>query len=291
MIGGLIPTTLRSILAAGSLAALGGAAPLALHPSPADAQVADTLAPLPVMVAGRLVEVRTELAVGDALLRLEPVSGPATEMRTAESGRFTFSGVPPGRYTLRVERLGYRPLEHALELGPGTETDLQIQLVPEALRLEPVIAVAMRRSRLSMSGFEERRRSGLGHYITRADIDAEEVLHTTAVLRHVPGLRLLPTPNGRLDVAMRSGCRPSVFVDGTRREHVPGITIDDLVLPDFIDAIEVYRDFVPVQFGSSDCGAVAIWTRNTVPGREPAPIWKKIIVGLFVITGLVFLAN
>lgn len=260
-------------------------------PDRAHAQVADTLSPLPVEVRGRLLELDTELAVGDALVRLEPVNGAASRVRSDSTGYFTFPPVPPGRYSLHVEQIGYRTLDYPLELGDGTETDLQIQLVPEAVLLEPVVAVASRRTRLSLSGFDERRRSGLGHYITRADIDAEEALHTTTLLRHVPGVQLLPTPNGRLDVAMRGDCRPAIIVDGTRREYVPGTTLDDIVLPDYIDGIEIYRDFIPIQFGTSSCGAVAIWTRNTVPGREPAPLWKKIIIGLFAITGLVFLAN
>ena len=107
----------------------------AISPAGARAQAADSIAPLPVTVTGRLVELRTEIAVGDALLRLEPVNGVSSEVRTEETGRFTFSPVPPGSYTLRVEHLGYQSLAHALDLGRGMETDLQIQLVPEALQL------------------------------------------------------------------------------------------------------------------------------------------------------------
>ena len=55
---------------------------------------------------------------------------------TDEFGRFTLVNVPIGEYTLRVEYLGYLPLE--LEITGDSATPLSVLMTPDAFELEGV---------------------------------------------------------------------------------------------------------------------------------------------------------
>ena len=108
------------------------------------------------------------------------------------------------------------------------------------------------------------------------------------------GMRAAPGPNRTTLITMRGGCLASIFVDGVHvnrqdvsqepatgstrslRDAMSGgvtprgsdpVSIDDLVIPSAIAAIEIYQaNQVPAEFQNFQarpCGAVVIWT-----GRE-----------------------
>jgi protocatechuate 3,4-dioxygenase beta subunit len=53
---------------------------------------------------------------------------------TGETGGFDFAAVPPGDYTLRVERAGYRVRELRVALGPGARETVIARLSPAPRR-------------------------------------------------------------------------------------------------------------------------------------------------------------
>ena len=67
-------------------------------------------------------------------------------------------------------------------------------------------------------------------------------------------------------VTVRNGCSPNLFVDGVKlvRSRRNGVRIDEVVRPDQIVGIEVFRNSaqVPSQYDDMDsrCGAILIWT-------------------------------
>lgn len=98
----------------------------------------------------------------------EPLRGTLTD----RLGTFRLPGIPPGRYELRVERLGFETLSRSLELGPG-RLDLELMLQASAVRLEG-IRVQAERSR-ERTRFEET--AG----VTVRELSGQE-------LRRIPGL-------------------------------------------------------------------------------------------------------
>lgn len=91
---------------------------------------------------------------------------------TDRLGAFRLPDVPPGRYELRVERLGFEPLSRDLELVPG-RNELELELTAAAVRLAG-ISVEAERSR-ERSRFEE-----------TAGVTVREL--SGAELRLIPGL-------------------------------------------------------------------------------------------------------
>lgn len=61
----------------------------------------------------------------------------------APNGFFRFEGVAPGRYTLTVASLGYRPSEQSVVLSAGDTTRIEIQLLSSPLTLDGVVVTAL----------------------------------------------------------------------------------------------------------------------------------------------------
>lgn len=60
------------------------------------------------------------------------------EMFTNDSGAFAFAGVPPGRTTLRVRRLGFTPIDVAVHVRGGVVDTIRIHISRVAVRLAAV---------------------------------------------------------------------------------------------------------------------------------------------------------
>ncbi len=74
------------------------------------------------------------------------VEGTGHQALTDGEGRFSFNGLTPGRYTLRVQHLGYSVQTSEVELPEGHDVALELALSPRAIEL---------------AGFEVRARSRL----------------------------------------------------------------------------------------------------------------------------------
>lgn len=233
---------------------------------------------------------------------------------TGNDGRFRLTARTAGFFRIEIQRLGSRkvvdgPFE--LETGQTREAGYQIRLVP--LQLDPIEVVAERAAAqrfLREAGFFERQKADFGKFVNRDEIEARKARRFTDLLSTVAGVRLTPGTGGfdrsslRLrGSALSSGgaCHPRVYLDGLVvvqgdarpwSRQMPGnpnaqateiaaaeferteVAIDDIVMPDDVEALEIYRSGaqVPAKFGgtstATQCGVIAIWTRR---GARPAP--------------------
>jgi hypothetical protein len=122
------------------------------------------------------------------------------------------------------------------------------------------------------SGFEDRRRNGMGHYLTAEDIARRTPIATSELLFNLPSVRV-EMRRGSLDKWITMGsasaaCSPTLYIDGARIPSLPeGLTATDIDLwvdPNEIAGIEVYTHLVPPQFQPplSSCGSIVIWTKR-----------------------------
>ena len=88
-----------------------------------------------VQVSGVVREEQTNAPVADAQVR---ILERGLQVLTGPGGRFTFAAVPSGRYTIRVDRLGYRVAEEALRVG-GSDVTVPISLATAALELGEIV--------------------------------------------------------------------------------------------------------------------------------------------------------
>lgn len=230
------------------------------------------------LVTGRVVD----QASGGAISGARVVLGEAGITGVTDGqGLFQFFRVESGTHVLLVEHIGYGPVQDTVEVPEGGRLDLTIRLVTRPLELEPVVVAVEYAGSPRLRGFYQRRRTGMGSYLTRADFEDQTFTYVTDALRMVSGVRLLPRAGG--NAVLLRGCMPAVYIDGTRLAD-RAVSIDEVVHPNDIEGIEIYRGpQTPVAYvPPGGCGAVLIWTRPG-GGRGRLAFWKgALIAGVFL---------
>jgi hypothetical protein len=185
------------------------------------------------------------------------------------AGRFALAGLPVGRVTVSVRRLGFEPSHLVVDLIAGRQDTLIVVLAMLPRDLPGLTTSADSRARIHLVDFYRHKESGMGRYFDRSQINAMRVSLLSDVLRRLPGVRISPDGRGRYVLRMNRStrnCSPDFWIDNIR---APFLNVDDIPLSD-IEAVEVYNGpgGLPPEynhrFGNPSCGAVVIWTR--VPG-------------------------
>lgn len=199
--------------------------------------------------------------------------GDRRSVRTDSIGRATIRALPVGPLSLSLRHLGYAAQQRDVIITGGDSDLVKITLVEQATQLDQVNVSAIGEHPF-FAGFDQRRRQGIGTFITREQIDAHGSSTPSDIFRQVPQVRLIRA-NGGMGIrfpssmtSIRRGpgaglCAPMIWLDG---QAAPGLEIDDLRSGD-IQGIEVYRGSAttPPQFtsiGAIQCGAVVVWTRR-----------------------------
>lgn len=209
-------------------------------------------------VVGRVVNARTIGALGGIEAAEVTLGGNATTF-TDSLGRFRIVA-PHSSADLEVRALGYQPFRVAIPDKFEEET-WEIPLEP-VTALDTVRIVERRLTRWQEE-FEERRKMGMGRFVT------------DSMLRRFP--RVTPQALGSLvPLVVASGtavkirgsmgiCDPRVFEDGADLGQMTDATErqDLLRLLERAKRIEIYAaSFAPPRFADFDgCGSLVIWTR------------------------------
>jgi len=261
---------------------------------------------------GRLLDLATNRPLDGGVVTLIPEGGDrVVSVVTDGDGTYVLRAPRPGRYFVEARRIGYRSwVDGPVDLHEGDDWETEFHLLALPVELDPLesTAEAMRMEPMLVRvGFYERQRADFGHFITRDEIEKRSPPRMSDLLNAVPGVRIMPEGGGlgRSTVSLRGSvlsegttCHPRVYVDGLivirgdarlrgldvfggREEDTevqgsgtkrPEIALDDVVMPEDVEAVEVYRRGieVPARFGgtsvSAQCGVIVIWTRR---GRTP----------------------
>ena len=146
------------------------------------------------------------------------------------------------------------------------------QLLLVALRSAPLVVVQRSDAALNpqLAEFRRRRRAGAGVYLDRAGIEKRSARTLSDLLRIVPGVRVLATPNGFRYVTSHfrrlasddGTCDMMLYLDGQQLLIDTG-DADARISVNEISAIEVYvtAGSVPREFAApgAACGVIVIW--------------------------------
>jgi hypothetical protein len=222
--------------------------------------------------------------------------------RSRDDGSYALTRLPAGTQTVDVRALGFAPKRVSVDLRTGERRVVDVTLDgANAQELAPVSVVA-RNMKLDKTGFDDRRKAGIGQYITEEEIRRRGVFETTQALWNVLGARVVwnghdnvvmftrPIGTGRGALVdqgkgvMQGGgyntlCRPAYWVDGFAMPvPVSRDPFDDTnayVRPRDIRGIEVYLDpsSAPPMYRRPDvqCGVVMIWTKPPRPKKLEQP--------------------
>ncbi len=194
-------------------------------------------------------------------------------------GSFRLEGVPAGEHTLTVSYLNMVSDvagSVAVAVSDGETVWLNIELEITVVPVPELVVQIERADNVGkMAGYDHRRATGFGSFITREQIERARPGRLSQLFYAVPGVRVVPAPDndilGTRLVSARGGgldCPMELFLDGIRQ---PSAAFNiDLLPPEDIEAIEVYagssRTPAIFSFRGAPCGAVVIWTRD--PTRQ-----------------------
>jgi hypothetical protein len=132
------------------------------------------------------------------------------------------------------------------------------------------IRVSANRVAYDKSGFNERKRSGVGKYLNEADIERRGGVVTSDIFRSVPGLTVeRVAETGEPAISMRGPfgyCSPTVFLNGNRLPGIQPGDIDEIISLKEVRAVEIYSEAsVPGEFKDftrmDPCGSIVIWSK------------------------------
>lgn len=180
---------------------------------------------------------------------------------TGANGRFRISDMSPGQVIILVRRIGFEPLSARVVVTTLDTARVSFALERATTTLGAVVVTARPLS-MAMAEFEERRKFGVGQFMTLAEIEKRNVVATSDLLRTFTGL------GKRGATSFMAGCaRPVVFLDGIKMPQ--SLSIDDIAIPRELAGIEFYTGpaQIPVQYKGSgaSCGVILLWTRTGTP--------------------------
>ncbi len=213
------------------------------------------------------------------------MNGP--QVRTDEGGQWVMADAPYGTRTLEVRAVGYYPERITVDVLDSAPP-LRVALATFKSVLDTMKVAANYSGYSRLEGFRERSRSGVGRYLTAADIAKRNPLVASDIFRMVPGVYLeratqadtesifsnresnvadSTASTGDVMIVMRglfaSRCIPSFFYNGAELRDLTVDDIDMFVRPSTLAGIEVYAaGQVPPMFQSArgGCGAIVLWT-------------------------------
>jgi hypothetical protein len=188
--------------------------------------------------------------------------------RANEHGEWTLANIPAGTRMLEVRAVGFYPERRAVDVVDDAPP---VHLALETFKavLDTVKIVASRVADRQNSGFEERRHTGLGRYLTAEDLVKRGVILTSDAFKNLPGTRMEVDSVGERHIYVRSAfgngyCEPAFYIDGLHLFTLSADELDGMLSAKYIRAIEVYNEAtVPPQFtmGLAGCGSIVIWTK------------------------------
>lgn len=240
--------------------------------------VARTLRRGPATIRGRVVDDNGAAIVG---ARVE-VPGTPEVAFSSLTGTFALSRLPAGTQALVVRSIGFRPSETIVELSAKTPREVGVTLNSVQV-LAPIEAQAAAAG-LDRVGFTDRKRTTMGRFLTREDIERRIPMVVADLFTMMPGLRMTRDQSGNEVLeSSRGGSRGStsctaVFVDrmplyAPRPEQLIQ-HLNLMVRPEQVWAMEVYQaDQVPGEFlrAGERCLTVVIWTRMGVGEMQDRP--------------------
>ena len=230
-------------------------------------------------VHGRLLATEREAPIRGAEVSLLRGDSAVVTTRSDDSGYFKLIAPTPGIYRLLARRVGFSPgLTQTFGLRADQVLEPIFRMLSNSVSLASVVIVADGLPSAEWTlGYLERRRHGMGHHMTREDIEKRAATNTTELLRDMPGMKsmkvgmgtdVMVSTRGQSSANGRSGCSIAAFVDGL---EVGIDMLNDRVLPAEIEAIEVYPGMaqMPIQFQrlKGACGTIVVWSKAVVYRR------------------------
>ena len=204
------------------------------------------------------------------------VFGSNLRVGTGPNGRFRINKIPAGQYLLMVKRVGFRPASAVIQV-PETDTlRLSYTLEPVPAEALQAVVVTEKSPSMRMAQFEQRRKLGVGEFMSADEIKQRNSVFATELFRKFKTVNVTADHSGPVAqyyaISAREGgnpqlgaCPMQVYLD---QVPLPSpFNLDILPPPRDIAGIEVYAgsSTIPLQFSGFNrgCGIILVWTKDS----------------------------
>jgi hypothetical protein len=203
---------------------------------------------------------------------------------TTTTGTVSLVFLPEGGSMVQIKKVGYQPLTMIVEIGPADTIPLTLvlnRLAPTstgAAQTLPTVVTkdsAPRHISPGLQAFEERRRSGFGHFMDEAELRKQDNRTMTNVVRDLPGITIRcpksgprndecfgVSGRGKKNAVLGGDCEINLYIDGVA---VSDNDLKKMNVAEFA-ALEFYSGgaTIPIQYNrtGSSCGVMLLWTRE-----------------------------
>jgi TonB family protein len=196
------------------------------------------------------------------------IGGTTLVAESDDNGEFQLAKAAAGTISIRVRRIGFQPDTVRIDVIAGKTIPADIVLARIAVELDPLIVVGRRNQTGPFAGFYGRLSRGMGHFLTREQIDKRNPMNMTDLFRMIPGARVESRGMGNQVVRFRGSRNPPlVWLDGTPL-YAGEFNLDSFD-PRSFEGVEIYSGpaSVPAEFLgnraiSSTGGTIILWTRQ-----------------------------
>lgn len=204
---------------------------------------------------------------GEPLTRVRvALVGSPWQTQTDAEGRFSLTGIPPGRHTLQAVTVGYRMVRRAFTLSESQQIEFEIALSPEAFRQTESVEVsagafeplrAESPSEITMTGNEVK---NLGSVLADDPLRAAQAL---------PGVSSNDDFDGRFSLRGASWERTGLYLDDVLL-HVPFHTLQGesatgsmaIFHGDMVETLALHASAPPARFADRTGGILEVTTRE-----------------------------
>ena len=187
-------------------------------------------------VTGRVTD-PSGIPLGDALVVIE---GTRFGGISKADGTYLITGVPDGRHSVRVRRIGYSVRTDTVTIAAGNAT-LDIVLRPVPTQLEEVVVTG------SLSRTEAKAVPAAVSIITADEIEARGITKVEDIFRTVPGVSALADGQWNFygNISIRGGNR--IAGDNTTKLLIDGVEVADDAMqlndidPASVERVEIFR--------------------------------------------------
>lgn len=201
------------------------------------------------------------------LLNTDPASGTITD----NGGKFSFSSIQSGKYTLTVSYLGYQTKEYSIDVTDGQPTQINIALVEASLLGDEVLILGDRLRGQAKALSQQKNNANITNIVAADQIGKFPDANIGDAVKRIPGITMQNDQGEARNIIIR-GMAPqlnSVMINGERVPSAEGDNRNvqmDLIPADMVQSVEVNKAILPDMDADAIGGAVNLVTRKAPQG-------------------------
>jgi TonB-dependent receptor len=196
---------------------------------------------------------------------------PGTGTITDNGGKFSFTAVKAGNYTLTVSYLGYQTKEASVEVTEGKTSTLTVSLEEGSLVGDEVLILGDRLRGQAKALSQQKNNANITNIVAADQIGKFPDANIGDAVKRIPGITMQNDQGEARNIIIRGMAAQlnSVMINGERVPSAEGDNRNvqmDLIPADMVQSVEVSKAILPNMDADAIGGAVNLVTRKAPQG-------------------------